>query len=649
MATKDRTALKEEFKNGNLATGECFADLIDSMKVVQLPVVDPAASGTSLSFIDSISQDADGKITATKKTLDLSNAHELNPFKGWYKTGDTLPTDGFDGAYLYFKDTTEQTGLTTIYRWNGTAYADTGTVVDTSNVQTFKTGQAVNEVKIKDENGVEDAGAEGVLSAEAGENLRKTKAGVLEEQSSTVFEICDPQGNVIAKINNGFEVTGDGNIIIRNGFDSKRDKFKVGRAIVPHIDYKKTEFRWLDIGNSHSGCALDYLKAIAKSQGVDLSNVAFCSVARGGSSFTDWVAGYHDDDTDGGGDQLTGGDYSLVQKFGGLNVKISGKSYTKVNDVYVKNTTYNNANLTDTGRIVFYGGDCSILRSLLQDNEWDLITIHQRYIYNDVYDESNGWIDNLTEPILSGDSTTYISGGLNEFMNILRTTNPSAAIGYLFALVPFGYSDGDVVYNENSLAVTNNTFSKWSSAIKKFIGDSGVDFIIPCDTALENLRNSSVPNEPNEWVNGSTTPLNVKERWGFNYDKPHTVPVGVAAYTMSAVAWEMVFAPRFNKSIYGNSLHELKSNDNYIYSSGDSRYHLTIHPTYPENGVEQSTDYSGVWVGITKATVDSENEFSERATSTVRLTDDNRGACQMAAICAVNDMWNINTNLQNEI
>lgn len=148
MATKDRTALKDEFKNGNLATGERFADLIDSMKVVQLPVVDPQALGTSLSFIDSISQDEDGKITATKKTLDLENAHELNPFKGWYKTGDTLPTDGFDGAYLYFKDTSELTGQTTIYRWNGTAYADTGTVVDTSNVQTFETGQAVNGVAI---------------------------------------------------------------------------------------------------------------------------------------------------------------------------------------------------------------------------------------------------------------------------------------------------------------------------------------------------------------------------------------------------------------------------------------------------------------------------------------------------------------------
>ena len=170
MATREQ--LIEDFADHKLATGEKFERLINSMKTGQEPVTAPAASGTSLSFIDSISQDADGKITATKKTLDLANAHELNPFKGWYKTGDTLPTDGFDGAYLYFTDTSELTGQTTIYRWNGTTYADTGTVVDTSNVQTFGSGQAVNAVKIKNENGEEVSGSADVLSAEAGASLK---------------------------------------------------------------------------------------------------------------------------------------------------------------------------------------------------------------------------------------------------------------------------------------------------------------------------------------------------------------------------------------------------------------------------------------------------------------------------------------------
>ena len=86
MATREE--LKQVFANGQMATGEKFANLIDSMKVVQLPVVDPQALGTSLTFIDSITQDADGKITATKKNVVLNyvniqdkpqiNGHTLN-------------------------------------------------------------------------------------------------------------------------------------------------------------------------------------------------------------------------------------------------------------------------------------------------------------------------------------------------------------------------------------------------------------------------------------------------------------------------------------------------------------------------------------------------------------------------------------------
>ena len=192
MATRDE--LKNAFANGQLATGEKFADLIDSVKVVQAPVVDPTALGTSLSFIDSISQDSDGKITVTKKTLDLANAHELNPFKGWYKTGDTLPTDGFDGAYLYFKDTSELTGQTTIYRWNGTAYADTGTVVDTSNVQTFETGQALNTVGI-DTTELKNAGSSDLPKATDVQLLKQQLRGVTLEETK-VQTLTEESGRI---------------------------------------------------------------------------------------------------------------------------------------------------------------------------------------------------------------------------------------------------------------------------------------------------------------------------------------------------------------------------------------------------------------------------------------------------------------------
>ena len=234
MATKDRTSLKNDFANGKYATGEKFADLIDSMKVVQLPVVDPQALGTSLSFIDSISQDEDGKITATKKTLDLANAHELNPFKGWYKTGDTLPTDGFDGAYLYFKDTTQTPAVTTIYQWTGTEYEDTETVVDESNVNTFASNEKLNEVHIV--NDLTTGGSTNVLSAEAGKELADTttimyessnilnpetiKVGVMVRGNGTEASIGSGLADWIYGCTDYIELTNEG-LVLNHGVGNK--------------------------------------------------------------------------------------------------------------------------------------------------------------------------------------------------------------------------------------------------------------------------------------------------------------------------------------------------------------------------------------------------------------------------------------------
>ena len=60
------------FSNDHLVTGGDFDNLINSLKGVQSPVSDPAASGTSVTFIATITQDAEGKITVTKKTVNLS-------------------------------------------------------------------------------------------------------------------------------------------------------------------------------------------------------------------------------------------------------------------------------------------------------------------------------------------------------------------------------------------------------------------------------------------------------------------------------------------------------------------------------------------------------------------------------------------------
>lgn len=62
------------FANGLAATGEKFEALITSLKGLQASVDDPSPSGNnkSITFISNISQNAEGVITAIKKTVNFS-------------------------------------------------------------------------------------------------------------------------------------------------------------------------------------------------------------------------------------------------------------------------------------------------------------------------------------------------------------------------------------------------------------------------------------------------------------------------------------------------------------------------------------------------------------------------------------------------
>ena len=72
MAVKTKSQLKTDFSDNTVATGAKFTDLIDSLKAVQAAVSDPSASGTSVTFIATISQNENGEISATKKTVNFN-------------------------------------------------------------------------------------------------------------------------------------------------------------------------------------------------------------------------------------------------------------------------------------------------------------------------------------------------------------------------------------------------------------------------------------------------------------------------------------------------------------------------------------------------------------------------------------------------
>jgi len=85
MSVKTKEQLKQDFSDNQTATGAKFADLIDSLKAVQSAVSDPAASGTSITFIATISQDANGQITVTKKTVNLSGYQTTSDMANYQK------------------------------------------------------------------------------------------------------------------------------------------------------------------------------------------------------------------------------------------------------------------------------------------------------------------------------------------------------------------------------------------------------------------------------------------------------------------------------------------------------------------------------------------------------------------------------------
>lgn len=97
MSVKTKEQLKQDFSDNQTATGAKFADLIDSLKAVQSAVSDPAASGMSITFIATISQDTNGVITVTKKTVNFGGYQTTAGMAGYQKL-DLQQVDGVTAA-----------------------------------------------------------------------------------------------------------------------------------------------------------------------------------------------------------------------------------------------------------------------------------------------------------------------------------------------------------------------------------------------------------------------------------------------------------------------------------------------------------------------------------------------------------------------
>ena len=167
--------------NVNLATPEQLAAKQDTL-----------VSGTNIKTVNSQSLIGSGNIT-------IESEPAVNPFKGWFDNLTSLQTiTPVVGDYGYVKGATTADPVKIYECTTAGTWSDSGRTVDTSNVQSFASGQAVNDVKIKDETGEEVQGTADVLSAEAGVELNMQING----------------GSVIEGTVDGTEVWTDNNAIV---------------------------------------------------------------------------------------------------------------------------------------------------------------------------------------------------------------------------------------------------------------------------------------------------------------------------------------------------------------------------------------------------------------------------------------------------
>ena len=94
MATKQQ--LIDWFSDGLAATGEKFAALINSLKGMQTAVSSPTTSGSAVAFIDSISQNEEGVITATKKSVSFSGYQTTAGMDGYQNYSCVERAFGYD-------------------------------------------------------------------------------------------------------------------------------------------------------------------------------------------------------------------------------------------------------------------------------------------------------------------------------------------------------------------------------------------------------------------------------------------------------------------------------------------------------------------------------------------------------------------------
>ena len=153
-------------------------------------------------------------------------------------------------------------------------------------------------------------------------------------------------------------------------------------------------------------------------------------------------------------------------------------------------------------------------RNTLTNNEWDLIIIHQVSQYAPYYSR---WEENNN------------AGYLSKLIRLIRKHQPKATIGFL--LVHSYWSN----YSGNSEKSSLKRWQLIADSAMKLRANYDINFIIPYGTAIQNLRASSLNND-----------------YDLTADGTHCGS-GLADYTAACTYFQALFAPRYGKSVLGNT------------------------------------------------------------------------------------------------
>ena len=249
----------------------------------------------------------------------------------------------------------------------------------------------------------------------------------------------------------------------------------------------------LALGNSYTDNYFNLLKEFTDNSGSDVSDMCLYKISRSFATFKAWLDMYEDKDIY---------NYYFYKTLGGLNASVQ----------------------QGTGK----AGDGTILRNALNGEQWDLILIQASSTEATDYD---AWVSN---------------GYLDRLLQLLKEQQPQAKIGFVMS---------HSYWDDYAMNYQHSSLERWkliAGAAKQLMEHYDIELVVPCGTAVENLRASTQNND-----------------YDLTLDGTH-LDYGLSRYAAAACCYETLIAPRSGISAMGNPMrHTISPSTTSKYPSVD--------------------------------------------------------------------------------